>query len=65
VRFTGREGKMDRQAIGVHDRVNLAGQAPHASDPYLGDCCPRYRFRAGARARSSAPPHHDRRPANP
>ena len=28
VRLTGREGEMDRQAIGVHDRVNLAGQAP-------------------------------------
>jgi predicted phosphate transport protein (TIGR00153 family) len=28
MRFTGREGEMDRQAIGVHHRVNLAGQAP-------------------------------------
>ena len=28
VRFTGREGKTDRQAISVHHRVNLAGQAP-------------------------------------
>jgi hypothetical protein len=27
MRFTGREGEMDRQAIGVHDRVNLARQA--------------------------------------
>ena len=27
VRLTRREGEMDRQAIGVHDRVNLAGQA--------------------------------------
>jgi hypothetical protein len=27
VRFTGREGEMNRQAIGVHHRVNLAGQA--------------------------------------
>ena len=28
MRLAGREGEMDRQAIGVHDRVNLAGQAP-------------------------------------
>jgi hypothetical protein len=28
VRFTGREGEMDRQAIGVLHRVNLARQAP-------------------------------------
>src|SRR5712672_870547 len=27
MRFTGREAEMDRQAIGVDDRVNLAGQA--------------------------------------
>jgi hypothetical protein len=26
--FTRREGETDWQAIGVHDRVNLAGQAP-------------------------------------
>ena len=26
--LTGREGEMDWQAIGVHDRVNLARQAP-------------------------------------
>jgi hypothetical protein len=25
VRLTGRESEMDRQAVGVHDRVNLAG----------------------------------------
>ena len=28
VRFTGREGEMDWQAVGVHDRVNLAREAP-------------------------------------
>jgi hypothetical protein len=28
VRLTRREREMDRQAIGVHHRVNLAGQAP-------------------------------------
>lgn len=28
MRLTGREGEMDRQAIGVHHRVNLARQAP-------------------------------------
>jgi hypothetical protein len=27
VRFNRRESEMDRQAIGVHHRVNLAGQA--------------------------------------
>ena len=27
MRLTGREGEIDRQAIGVHHRVNLAGQA--------------------------------------
>src|SRR3954454_15823166 len=27
MRLAGREGEMDRQAIGVHDRVNLARQA--------------------------------------
>ena len=25
MRLTGREGEMDREAIGVNDRVNLAG----------------------------------------
>jgi hypothetical protein len=28
MRLTGREGEMERQTIGVHHRVNLAGQAP-------------------------------------
>jgi hypothetical protein len=28
MRLTGRESEMNRQAVGVHDRVNLAGQAP-------------------------------------
>jgi hypothetical protein len=28
VRLTGRKGEMDRQAIGVYHRVNLARQAP-------------------------------------
>jgi hypothetical protein len=28
MRLTRREREMDRQAIGVHHRVNLAGQAP-------------------------------------
>src|SRR5258708_17312062 len=28
MRFAGREREMDRQAIGVHHRVNLARQAP-------------------------------------
>jgi hypothetical protein len=28
VRLTGREGKTDWQAVGVHDRVNLARKAP-------------------------------------
>ena len=28
VRFAGRECEVDRQAIGVHHRVNLARQAP-------------------------------------
>jgi hypothetical protein len=28
MRFTGSEGEMDRQAIGVHRRVNLARQPP-------------------------------------
>jgi hypothetical protein len=28
VRLTGREGEMDRQAVGVHHRMNLARQAP-------------------------------------
>jgi hypothetical protein len=28
MRLTGRESEMDRQAIGVHDRVNLVCQAP-------------------------------------
>ena len=28
MRLTWREREMDRQAIGVHDRVNLARQAP-------------------------------------
>jgi hypothetical protein len=27
MRFTGREREMDRQAIGIHHRVNLAGEA--------------------------------------
>jgi hypothetical protein len=27
MRLAGRESEMDRQAIGVHHRVNLAGQA--------------------------------------
>ena len=27
MRLAGREGEMDRQAIGVHDRMNLARQA--------------------------------------
>jgi hypothetical protein len=27
MRFAGRKSEMDRQAVGVHDRVNLAGQA--------------------------------------
>jgi hypothetical protein len=26
--LAGRKGEMDRQAIGVHDRVNLADEAP-------------------------------------
>jgi hypothetical protein len=26
--FTGREGEMDWQAVGIHDCVNLARQAP-------------------------------------
>jgi hypothetical protein len=28
MRLAGRERELDRQAIGVHDRANLAGQAP-------------------------------------
>jgi hypothetical protein len=28
MRLTGHEGEMDRQTVGVHHRVNLAGQAP-------------------------------------
>jgi hypothetical protein len=30
--LAGRESEMDRQAIGVHDRVNLAGQAPSQAE---------------------------------
>ena len=50
-----------------HKRCYSSG--PLASDPYLGDCCPRCRLRAGARARRryqpSAPPRRDRQPAHP
>ena len=28
MRLTGRESEMNRQAVGVHDRVNLAGWLP-------------------------------------
>jgi hypothetical protein len=30
--LAGRESEMDRQAIGVHDHVNLAGQAPSQAE---------------------------------
>jgi hypothetical protein len=41
VRLTGRQGKMDRQAIGVRHRVNSARQAPLASyAPFVGDANP-------------------------
>jgi hypothetical protein len=65
MRLTGREGKMDRQAIGVHHGVNLAGQAPsRATDVLVIVVCD-----TGSMLmlsdRSFAPPRHDRRPTRP
>src|SRR5450631_11326 len=44
MRFAGRKSEMDRQAVGVHYRVNLAGQAAsraaHVLVSVVGHACP-------------------------
>jgi hypothetical protein len=44
MRFAGRKSEMDRQAVGVHYRVNLAGQAApqaaHVLVVVVGHACP-------------------------
>src|SRR5664279_495126 len=44
MRFTWRQSEMDRQAVSVHDRVNLAGQATsraaHVLVIVVGHACP-------------------------
>jgi hypothetical protein len=67
--LAGRKGEMDRQAIGVHDRVNLAGQAPSRATHILmivvRDTGPVLVHAHDRGYQSSAPPRHDRQQAHP
>ena len=54
LRLTWREREMDRQAIGVHDRMNLTGQAPsRATHVLMARAGPR-RYHQAAIARRKA-----------